>query len=269
MHRYLKFLVVLFVATVFCKGHGQEKRTLLHGEVKSYENDVSSILIVNINSKKSTITDSLGLFTIEVKLMDSLRISAIQYVTKKLVITDTILKENFVVINVVENIIDLNEVTVTPYNLTGKIERDIERLGIKPAVTSASLGLPNATLEVMPQSERLLIEADRGKYVYFGLGFTINTHKILNRLSGRTKSFEDMVARDKIMKLEKELIAKFSKKSMSQNFDIPETRIDGFLSYCMSQKDFSALSEAGSSVEMWDYLKARSIEFKKTDLPQE
>ena len=266
MQKHVRFLLLITLAsfTVF----SQENSTPLNGKAKSFENDVSNILIVNLNSKKSTITDSLGMFTIEVKLRDSIRFTALQYDTKEIVITDTILKENLVVINLVENVINLNEVTVTPYNLTGKI--DLERLGLKPVVTSITVGLPNADIEKMTQSERLLIEADRGKYVYYyGIALVVNTHKIVNKASGRTKYFEDMVVRDENMELEKEILAKFSKKTMSENFDIPEANIDGFLTYCMSQKDFSELSQVGNTMEIWEYLKVRSIEFKNTDLIKE
>ncbi len=270
MQRHLRFLLLLFILlashAVFC----QENTKNINGRVKSLKNDVSNVLIINLNTKKSTITDSLGLFTIEAKLRDSIRFTAVQYLTKKIIITETIFNNKSITVNLSQNVINLNEVTVTPYNLTGKIDLDIERLGIEPVVTSSSLGLPNADVEVMTQSERLLIEADRGKYAYYyGLTIVINTHKIMNKVSGRTKSFEEMVARDENMAMEKEIIAKFSKKTMSENFDIPETDIDGFLTYCLSQKDFSELSNAGSTAEVWEYLKAKSIEFKETDFLKE
>ena len=243
----------------------QKKTTTINGITKSAKNDVSNILIINLNSKESTITDSLGLFTIEVKLKDSLRFTAIQYQTKEIIITDSIFLKNSFVVNLVENVINLNEVTVTPYNLTGKIDLDINRLNIAPAVTSSKLNLPNADIEKMSQSERLLIEADRGKYVrYYGTAIVINTHKIMNKISGRTKSFEDMVSRDEKMKLEKEIIAKFSKKSISKSFDIPEINIDGFLTYCLLQEDFLELSKR-STTEVWEYLKNKSVEFNETD----
>ncbi|WP_291865130.1 hypothetical protein [Maribacter sp.] len=283
MQKHIKFLLPLLIALTSFTGFSQKNTTLLNGKVKSIKNDVSNILIVNLNSKKSTITDSLGGFTIEVKRRDSLQFTAVQYLTKNVFITDTIFNKNLVTINLLDNVINLNEVTVTPYNLTGKIALDIERLGIKPAVTSSSLELPNADIEVMTQSERLLLEADRGKYIrlqtsedygkvaqilgYASLSVIINTHKIMNRVSGRTKSFEEMVARDENMELEKEIITKFSKKTMSQNFNIPETSMDAFLTYCMSQKDFTELSKARNTMEIWEYLKAKSIDFKKTGTP--
>ena len=263
MQKHLRFLLLLLIPLISYNGFSQKKRTLLKGIAKSNENDVSNVLIINLNSRESTITDSLGLFNIEVKLRDSLQFSAVQYQTKKIIITNSIFLKKSLVVNLVENVINLNEVTVTPYDLTGKIDLDIERLNIAPAVTSSTLELPNADLEKMTQSERLLIEADRGKYIYFGLGFTINTHKILNRASGRTKSFEEMVARDENMAMEKEIIAKFSKKTISESLDIHESNIDAFLTYCLSQKDFSELSNAGNTMEIWDYLKRKSVDFKE------
>ncbi|WP_298480081.1 hypothetical protein [uncultured Maribacter sp.] len=263
MQKYLRFLVLLITLIVF-KGFSQENTKLLHGKAISSKNDVSNILIVNLNSKKSTITDSLRLFSLEVAWRDSVRFTAVQYQTKELVITDAILKKDLVIINFADNVINLKEVTVMPYNLTGKINLDIKALQVESVVTSSKLHLPNANIEKMPQSERLLIEADRGKYMrFYVIALTINTHKVLNKLSGRTKSFEEMVARDLDMQLEGEIIDKFSKKTMSEDFDIPETNIDGFLTYCMSQKDFSELAKAKNAMEIWEYLIVKSIEFKK------
>lgn len=282
MQQRVKFLVLLVIVlssyAVFC----QENNHQLHGKIKNVNNDVSNILIVNLNSKNSTITDSLGLFAIEVRVRDSLRFSAVQYLTKDIIVTDSILNEELIVIGLVENIIDLNEVTVTPYNLSGKIDLDIQGLGIKPAVTSSTLGLPNSDVVKMTQSERLLLEADRGKYVrlqttedygkviqilgYATVSIIVNTHKIMNRVSGRTKSLEEMVARDESMALEKEITDKFSRESISESFKIPLQEIDGFLTFCLAQNDFSELLQAQNSVIIWEYLQVKSVEFKQTVL---
>lgn len=273
----------LFTFLIPNSNFGQE--IVIAGQVVTLNNEVANVLVVNLNSNKSSITDSLGLFSIEVKLKDSIRFTAVQYQTKTIIISDLILLKNSLVVNLIDNIINLNEVTVTPYNLTGKIELDIDRLSIKPVITSSSLRLPNADINKMTQSERLLIEADRGKYVrlatiedqgkllqvlgYATLSVVINTHKIMNKVYGRTNSLQDRVTRDKNMELEREIITKFSKKTISESFDIPEPNIDGLLTYCISQNDFSELEQAGNTVVIWEYLKARSIEFKKTELLEE
>ncbi|WP_324028244.1 hypothetical protein QSV08_10015 [Maribacter sp. BPC-D8] len=283
MPKHLLFLLIVILASF--SGIGQDNSTLLKGKVSSTKNDVSNVLIVNLNSKRSTITDSLGLFSIEVKLKDSVRITAVQYLPKEIVISESHINSSLITIQLVDNIIDLNEVTVTPYNLTGDIDRDIDRLQIEPTVTSYSLGLQNADVTKMTQSERLLQEADRGKYVrlvttdeygkvfemlgYAALSVSINTHKIMNKVSGRTKSLEEMVERDEKLNLEKEIIYKFSKRTIAENFGIPESNVNGFLTYCLSQPDFNALSNSGNMAEIWAYLETKSAEFKKNDFSEE
>lgn len=91
----------------------------------------------------------------------------------------------------------------------------------------------------------------------------------MTNVFGRTNSQKDRVTRDENMELEKEIFTKYSKKTIAESFDITEKNIDGFLTYCMSQKDFSELSQAKNTVEIWEYLKARSIEFKQTELLKE
>lgn len=279
MPKYI-FILIAISLTSF-SGFGQDNTVILKGTVSNAKNDVSNVLIVNLNTQQSTITDTFGFFSIEVRLKDSLRISAVQYLPKEIIINESYLNSSFITIHLIENIIDLKEVTVTPYNLTGELDRDIDRLDIKPTITSYTLGLQNADVTKMTQSERLLQEADRGKYVklattdeygkvfeilgYAALTVVINTHKIANRVSGRTKSLEKMVERDEKKQLEKEIIDKFSKQTMSENFKIPVSYIDGFLTYCLSQDDFIALKNAGNTIEIWEYLKAKSIDYKTTE----
>jgi len=281
--KHLLFILIAVLASFL--GFGQDNTTLLKGKVSSSKNDVSNVLIVNLNSNKSTITDSLGLFSIEVKLKDSVRFTAVQYLPKEIVISESHMNSSLIAIQLIDNIIDLNEVTVTPYNLTGEIDRDIDRLHIEPTVTSYSLGLQNADVTKMTQSERLLQEADRGKYVslqimdeygklneilsYVGLSVKVNTHKIMNKVSGRTKSLEEMVERDENMSLEKEIIYKFSKRTIAEHFNIPESNVNGFLTYCLSQPDFNELSNSGNMSEIWAYLETKSFDFKKNDFSEE
>ncbi len=283
MPKHLLFILIAVLASFL--GFGQDNTTLLKGKVSSSKNDVSNVLIVNLNSNKSTITDTLGLFSIEVKLKDSVRITAVQYLPKEIVISESHMNSSLITIQLIDNIIDLNEVTVTPYNLTGEIDRDIDRLHIEPTVTSYSLGLQNADVTKMTQSERLLQEADRGKYVslqimdeygklneilsYVGLSVKVNTHKIMNKVSGRTRSLEEMVERDENMNLEKEIIYKFSKRTIAEHFNVPESNLNGFLTYCLSQPDFNELSDSGNMAEIWTYLETKSVDFNKNDFSEE
>lgn len=250
----------------------------LHGKVQNSENDISNVLVINLSTNKSTITDIEGLFILPVKLGDSIQFSAVQYIPKQIIVTNSILDKRKILVDLEEKVINLDEVLVTPYNLTGNIDRDIERLNIKPLVTSSTLGLPNADLELMTQSERMLLEADRGKYVrlqtiedygktmeilgYATFSIIINTHKIMNKLSGRTQNLKNRVLRDENLNSENDIVTLFSKKIISEELGIPLENVDGFLTFCLSQPDFHTLRETENINQIWTYLKTKSHEFK-------
>ncbi len=268
-------ILILFLS-VSSSAFGQKKTILLKGKVQNLNNDVSDVLVVNLSTEESTITNTEGFFTLEAKAGDTIQFTAVQYITKKIIVNDATINQNMILINLVENIIKLKEVTVMPHSLTGNIAIDMERINVKPVVTSSSSKLPNSNLEVMTHSERLLYEADRGNFVtggvrldtislfpIVGLYMDINVHKTLNYISGRTKTLKNRVSLDKNIKMETEIVNMFPKTTISQEFGIPLKNIDGFLTFCLSQDDFSGLSDMGNTIEIWNYLKSKSQEFKK------
>jgi len=269
-------ILILFFS-VSHSGFGQEKTVILTGKVQSLSNDVSDVLVINLSSQKSTITNGEGVFSIEAKLNDSIQFNAVQYLTKKIMVTNTILNTSLILIHLVDNIVKLDGVTVMPYSLSGNIDLDIKRIGNGPVATSSSLKLPNSNVQVITHKERLLLEADRGNFIkggiqldtlfffpFVGLYMDLNVHKTLNYISGRTKKLKEIVSVDEDIKMEKEIINMFSKKTISEESGIPLENIDGFLTFCISQEDFSNLSSAGNSFEVWKYLMAKSEEFKRS-----
>lgn len=86
------FMLLPFLLTSIT-GFGQENIVELTGIVKNPNNSVADVLVVNINSKKSTITDIKGFFSIEVKLRDTLQFSAVNYSNKEIVIVTKILNQ--------------------------------------------------------------------------------------------------------------------------------------------------------------------------------
>lgn len=247
-------------------GYGQENIVELTGIVTSPNNTVSNILVVNINSKKSTIIDIKGVFSIEVKLQDTLQFSAVHYRTKEIVIIDEILNKKTILVDLEEKVVNLDEVVILPHNLTGQVALDIKKFGTKHNVTSSSLGLPKANIKVKTKNERLLFEADDGKLIkFYGIAATINVTKLLNKISGRTKKLKDHILLDKHIKIENEIDNLFSKKVLSEELGIPQTNIADFLDFCLNQPDFTKLSDTISALRILEYFKGKSYEYKKAN----
>lgn len=247
-------------------GYSQDNSTELTGKVKSSGTEASNILIINLNSRESTITNTKGEFNIEVKLKDIIKFIAIHYKTKEIVITDTILNQKTILVDLKEKVINLDEVVILPHNLTGRIDLDIKKIDTKPIITSSSLGLPKANIKVKTKNERLLFEADNGKLIkFYGIAASINVTKLLNKISGRTKKLKDHILLDKHIKIENEIDNLFSKNILSEELGIPQMKIADFLGFCINQPDFSKLTETTNALQIFEYFKSKSYEYKKAN----
>lgn len=271
MTSLLNFISIICLLLISVSAYGQ-KEISLKGQVLNSENNISDILVTNLNSNKTTITDYKGNFIIEVKLNDTIQLRAFQFISKKIIVSDSIFSQKNVTIQLKENVIELDEVTISSYKLFGNLAYDIKSIKLKPTVTASSLGLPNADVKPLTQNERLLAEADSGKWLYFyekdsiytyRPTLIINLHKIINRISGRTRNMRERVADDKELKITNEIRNIYSEQTLSNEFNIPKAKIKLFFEYCEGQPDFSKLSENKNPFEIWEYFKTKSIEFRK------
>ncbi|MEE9362869.1 MAG: hypothetical protein V3U92_09765 [Cellulophaga sp.] len=262
-YSFLIFTVVLLVNNY---GIAQEFREELEGVVQSGGNEVVNIHVVNVTSGKATITQLNGYFSIEVKLRDTINFTAVQFKKKELVVTTAILKSKYIRIFLEEEITKLDEVVVAPHNLSGNLGSDLEGLKTIPIVTSSTLNLPNASIRVITQSERLLLEADRGRFLYFyGIGFAVNIHKVLNRLNGSTKGFKKRVARDN-KDVEINEFKKFYVDSLFVNeLKIPKKRITDFMYFCEADSIFLPMIDHSDKLQLWEFLFKKSKAYRKNN----
>ncbi|QKX07332.1 hypothetical protein HN014_21260 [Aquimarina sp. TRL1] len=254
---------LLIFYMIFCMGHAQEHFELT-GKIQGKDSDITGVLVFNLNTNKHTITDKDGVFTIDVNVSDTIRLTAVQYDTKQIVITDNIIRQKTILIELHERTISLDEVVITPFSLFNSEKDTI--LFISPS----SLGLPNNKIKAKTKNERLLFEADHGKFIEFGaspfgVGVAVNLNKILNRLSGRTKKLKHRLTLDKNTSIEKEIIAVFPKKTIAEAFGIPYINIDDFISFCIHQTDFHLLYNTKSVLDVFEYMKNKSREYKKAN----
>ncbi|MFK7812917.1 MAG: carboxypeptidase-like regulatory domain-containing protein [Maribacter sp.] len=269
--KQLVFLLLLFYG---CCLSAQDYNTKIEGRVYSKDGDVAATHVSNVTQNRGAITDVSGYFEISVKLNDTLVFSAVQYKKKEIVVTVKILKSKQLEVPLEEALTQLNEVVVTPYNLTGDLNRDAKRLKIKPIVTASTLGLPNAYVKKKTQNERRLAEADGGKFIEFGhyaLDSTfnpmvmINIHKILNRVTGRTKTLKKYVTIDKeIILLNK--VKKFYHDSIYEHeLKIPSDNINDFMNFCEVDSMYTDVVASDDILRLWEFLERNSVIYRENN----
>lgn len=222
----------------------------MQGKITNKNSEVEGIYILNKTNNTSTITNQKGDFEINVMFNDTLVFSALQYEIKFVVITEKVLKNEYLEVTLDEKINELAPVTVTPYNLSGNLARDLQNNPAENVINAVSLGLPNATVKKKDHMHRMLYTASSGP-----LSLLINT------LNGKIKKIKKLIKlQKKEVKIEatKEL---FEIEFYVKDLKIPEDYIDRFMYFCATDPSFETI-ESENPLSILEYLKAKSNDFR-------
>lgn len=227
------------------------QRKDLKGQLKA-TGDVEGIHILNKTAVKFTVSKEDGTFEILAKTSDTLTISGLKYEIKTVIITKEMFASGKLEIQLTEKVNELDEVLVGDV-FTGSLESDMENLDAKTEVNFYDLGIPGYTGKPLTQNERKLHDADAGKSFS---PTSINVHKLLNKISGRTKKLKKIVALDskneclKRARGEYESII-FEKDSLADNLK------NEFFFFCDEDPKFTAICKEKNDLKMIDFLKLK------------
>lgn len=215
--------------------------------------ELGNIHVLNISSKYNTITNSTGDFDIPARHNDTILISSIQYTPHTLIVNQTHIDMKFVTVTLSDRINELDEVVVGTI-LTGNLISDIENSDVKRDINFYDVGIPGYVGKRKTQIERKLYEADAGKYVYyFGIVAVINIHKVLNRISGRTKKIKKGVRlqnQDNCMNKAKSEFAEL----LFGEHEIEDHLIYDFFYFVSDAPEFMTICESNNSMQMYEFL---------------
>ncbi len=245
----------LVCAAVEAQTFSQKK---LEGKVFGKDGDVAATHVLNTTTKKATITDSNGFFSIPINLNDTLVFSAVQFKKKVLVATHAILESKMVFVPLEESLTELDEVVVRPYNLSGDLRLDAGSINIEPVVTASTLGLPNAYVSVPTQAERQLYEATSG----MGL---VPLNPIINAITGRTKMLRQQVVREEKQARTNRVREFYADSLYVRDLKIPLAKIDDFMYFCEMDPDFQALVDIHDRLKIWEHMRKKSTVYRKNN----
>lgn len=230
----------------------------IEGRVYSKDGDVAATHVQNITTQRATITDINGFFAIPANLNDTLVFSAVQFKKKQIVVTAEILNQPTLYVPLEDALTQLDEVIVTPYNLTGDITKDINILNIEPVVTTSTLGLPNAYVIPPTKAERELFEATTG-------GGFLPLNPILNGISGRTKMLKNRVKRNAKYARTQRVRAFYADSLIVSDLKIPELKIADFMYFCEVDPSFSTIVDTHDHLKIWEFMRKKSLIYRENN----
>ena len=232
----------------------------LSGKIIS-NGELEGIHVINKTSYRYTTTDQNGLFIIEGKLSDSLYFSSIQYIPKTIILSAQHINSNSITVSLSESINALDEVMVGTV-LTGDLNSDITNSDVERPIDFYDLGIPGYTGPRLNLEERRLFEADAGPLV---IGLGINFSKLLNMISGRTKTLKQHVKLDsdkQTIQRIKEVVGPlfFKTNELDENMRME------FYYFCADAPDFLQRCKGRSDVEILQFLEGKLEAFNTASL---
>lgn len=262
-----------FLALTICTAQwalGQEgSGKILQGRVTSSDKDVVGVVVQNISTRDAVITDFEGNFSIKVHVNDTLAFSAVHFLKKIVPVNESLYQSNFVEVPMQEFVNQLKEVVVSPYDLTGDLSRDIDRVILEKDVSAEALGLPNAHQRIPTQSERRLQEASSmsvmGGGGIGGAGGALSLNPIINAITGRTKMLKNRVKLEKNYAQTQEVQGFYSDSLFLTTLKIPMERIDDFMYFCEVDENFQAAVASDDKLRIWDVMVQKSRAYRENN----
>ena len=231
-----------------------QRSTLITGQLKDSIGTISDATIVNLNTKRGTVSNNSGVFEIRVRLGDSLRFSSVQHITKIIYISKTIFKRKKLAIQLLIQTTVLEAFELKKHDLSGRLGIDVQKVIKEDKISAVTLELPNAGRKKMKK-------VDREIYTATTSSSGISLDHILNTLSGRIK----MLRKKKVIveeNMDVQILLKQYNYDLEKNFNIQKEHTIRFLYFCRTDKMFNK-GLFNDEFALIKFLEEKAIEFNK------
>lgn len=128
MHKYLFFILCLFISTSLFSQQDSIPTKILRGQIVHAEKNesLSAAHVLNLNTVQGTITNEDGFFELPTRVNDTILVSYLGFSSIKLKITNDLLKGNELEIALYEKPEEIKEVVIKSTKLIGVLEVDVK-----------------------------------------------------------------------------------------------------------------------------------------------
>lgn len=251
-----RLLIILLLAICSQSTVTAQEVKLLEGRVVNDSIEHEYLHILNLSLQKGTITREDGSFTIPARLQDTLYISAVQFKHKEIVVSDEILDQNYLNIELEPEITELEDVQISNIELNGRLGDDMNRIKVEKPFDPAAAGLPVYKGPVLTQEERRLYTA-----THSGAGI-IPVDAVINAITGRTKMLKKQVRISNMERRVQKARNLVADTTYIKQLQIPARFIDDFAHFVyFDQPEALAVAASENPLSLIELLMERAPEY--------
>jgi hypothetical protein len=248
MHRIIIIILLLLSADLFA----QNEKIILSGIIKNDSLPIGNVQVINLSTRRGSLSNSKGEFRITAKLNDTLAFSDIQYKYKQIRVNKEQIRSKFLTVKLELNVNKLDEVVI-----------------FKNKELTNPLGLPNFGKKPLDKIEREInyySQESLGKIILQTLLFKAGgINDLYYVVSGERKKFrkyKNLLDHDKLVEFQEkkaiEIREHFKDDFFIEHFSIPKEKINDFILYCIPDEMISLFDQKR-------YIEVIDIFYKKKD----
>ncbi|PTX63523.1 carboxypeptidase-like protein [Kordia periserrulae] len=247
----LKLLLFsLLISTIMLAQDAERK--ILRGAVVYRDVKVPNVNIINNTTSTGTTTNQKGEFEILAKKDDILIFSSVQYTIKEIVITDKIIENNRLVVEVKDKVEELDEVVISPENKDKFLDFQEEQIVKYQDYQFADDRYSQVRNEAMGQAEF------RGANIIGLVGMLVNAiFKGKGKKKEKAKPIYERTSFNEIRN-------RYEDEFFTENLGIPKENISAFLYYCDDQMPSEDIFLEKNEFLMIDFMVKHSKEYLKS-----
>ena len=261
---YLLLIAFFFVQFIYSQSND---RILISGSIEvPVGEDPQGISVFNINSQEGTISNAEGEFAIAVAEKDSIKFFAVQFQEFLVVIDQRVLESKKLNIYVSELVNRLPEVLVSPYDLTGELNVDVQKLEVIQLPVNIDVSVPQAEFGNVeniadfgkaPKNQALAFSQTR---LVNGINF-VNLFKLL-LISNKKNDISNPYS-NSYEETDVELRKLYNDQFFKDNFKIDLENISDFILYADRNGLDEEMLRKGNELDLIDFLMEQSKKYKK------
>lgn len=240
-----KIIIFILFFLIFQTKNFAQNEILIEGQIVNNIENTENIYIYNKRSNNFSLSNKDGLFSIVVKLNDTLIISGIQFIEKKIVVDKLKISKKKIIVELTEAIYELDEVLLKK-NMTGLLAVDLKKIKDNSLkINAKSLNLPYSNTRKKTPLELKV----------YSLSYNMGPiNNFINKISGRTKKNKKLI---KILQKEekiKQIFSSYSKFIYTDILNIPKDEIDSFINYCENDIEFLEIIKLKDELKILNFI---------------
>ena len=223
-------LFLLILTTLFTTTLSSQEKVVGIIENDADSKPISNVHVINLNKVVGVISNKDGEFEIQAEVNDTLYFSYLGFKSIKIRVTNDLIKFKNSKVRLTELAYALEEVIVSPYQLTGYLEIDAKNVPISSSYRYSIPGLPSRGYEAGSKNPGAISKV---------FGAIFNPLDFLYNLFGKkSKQFRKLKLMKEDNRIRELLGTKFDRETLTALLQVDKLDIDEILRNCSYSENF-------------------------------